>query len=251
VILNVRAAQQIFGRAEAAIGQRVRLDAEPWREIVGVVGNVRSSFFNTLEWRTDPIIYRPAAQAFGAVINPTATMFGFALQIRSAQPVTLAAIREEARAISPRAAVTGLDRVSELIGVATRQPALRMRLLLGFSTASLLLAAIGVYGVVSQAVTRRLREIAIRIALGAAPSRVVSGVTRAVLVTGVAGLGIGLAAALLLSGTLEALLYGVRSRDLVSFVVSAVAVLAVTVLAAVIPALRAIRVDPVNLLRSE
>jgi ABC-type antimicrobial peptide transport system permease subunit len=70
-------------------------------------------------------------------------------------------------------------------------------------------------------------------------------------VTGVAGLGIGLAAALLLSGTLEALLYGVRSRDLVSFVVSAVAVLAVTVLAAVIPALRAIRVDPVNLLRSE
>jgi len=251
VILNARAAQDLFGGPEAAVGQRIRLDAESWREIVGVVGNVRASFFNTLEWRTDPIVYRPAEQAFATVISPAASMFGFNLHIRSDRPLTLAAIREQARAISPRAAVTSLDRVPDLVTVATRQPALRMRLLAGFSIASLLLAAIGVYGVVSQAVASRLREIAIRIALGAAPSRVVSRMTRGMLFTGAAGVAVGVCAALLLGDTLEALLYGVRSRDVPSFVVSGAALLVVTAAAALIPAFRAVRTDPAKVLRAE
>jgi putative ABC transport system permease protein len=141
--------------------------------------------------------------------------------------------------------------VTDVIGIATRQPALRMMFLFGFSIASLLLAAIGVYGIVSQAVAYRLREVAIRIAVGAAPLGIVATMTRGAFVTGVAGLGIGVVAALMLSSTLEALLYGVRSHDLLSFVVACVALLVVALLAAVIPALRAVRVDPVNVLRAE
>ena len=251
VIFNARAAQQIFGGATAAVGQHVRLGPGPWSEIVGVVGNVRSSFFNTLEWRTDPILYRPAAQAFSTVDNPSAAGFGFSLHIRASRPLTLTEVRDAARSVSSRAHVTEMQRVTESIGVATRQPALRMRLLFGFSIASLLLAAIGVYGAVSQAIAYRLREVAIRIAIGAAPLGIITTMTRGALVTGVAGLGIGLAAAFALSSMLEALLYGVRSRDLLSFVVAGASLLLVTLLAAVIPAWRVVRVDPVNVLRSE
>jgi len=251
VIFNARAAQQIFGAPTAAVGQHVRLDKGPWHEIVGVVGNVRSSFFNTLEWRTDPILYRPSAQAFATVDDPSATSFGFFLHVRSDRPLTMTAVRDAARSVSARAAVTELQRVADAIGIATRQPALRMRLLVAFAIASLVLAAIGVYGIVSQAVACRLREVAIRVAVGAAPLRIIATMTRGVFVTGMVGLSAGIIAALMLSSTLEALLYGVRARDLLSFVVAGVALLVVTALAAVIPAIRAVRVDPVNVLRAE
>ena len=147
--------------------------------------------------------------------------------------------------------MTELQRVSDAIGIATRQPALRMRLLFTFSLVSLLLAAIGVYGIVSQAVAYRRREVAIRIAVGAAPLGIVATVTRKALVTSIAGLIVGLLAAFMLSSTLEAILYGVRSRDVLSFGVAGVALLVVTAIAAVIPARRAIRVDPVTVLRAD
>ena len=188
VIFNARASQQIFGGPTAAVGKYVRLGNGPWREIVGVVGNVRSSFFNTLEWRTDPILYRPSDQAFVALDNPTAASFGFFLHVRSDRPLTLSAVRDAARSVSSRAAVTELQRVTDAIGIATRQPALRMRLLFVFSIASLVLAAIGVYGVVSQAVAYRVREVAIRIAVGAEPLGIVATIARGAIATGVAGL---------------------------------------------------------------
>ena len=251
VIFNARAAQQLFGGPAAAIGQHVRLGSGPWREVVGVVGNVRSSFFNTLDWRTDPILYRPAAQAFATVDDPSAAGFGFSLHIRASRPLTLTEVRDAAHLVSSRAQVTEMQRVTDAIGVATRQPALRMTLLFGFSMASLFLAAIGMYGVVSQAVAYRLREVAIRVAIGASPLGIITTMTRGAVVTGIAGLGVGLVAAYTLSSTLEALLYGVRPRDVLSFAVASAALLLVTLLAAVIPAWRAVRVDPASLLRAE
>jgi predicted permease len=251
LVVNARAAQQLFAGPAAAIGQRIRLGDGPWREIVGVVGNVRSSFFNTLEWRTDPILYRPSAQAFSTVDNPSATGFGFVLHIRSTRPLALADVRNAAASVSSRAVVTELQRVSDAIGIATRQPALRMRLLFSFSIVSLLLAAIGVYGIVSQAVAYRRREVAIRIAVGAAPLGIVATVTRKAVATGVAGLIVGLCAAFMLSSTFEAILYGVKSRDLLSFTLAGALLLAVTALAALIPARRALRVDPMAVLRAD
>ena len=178
LIVNARASQQLFGGPTAAVGQRVRLGAEPWREIVGVVGNVRSSFFNTLEWRTDPILYRPAAQAFSTVDNPSATSFGFILHIRSNRPLSLAEVRlPPARSVRvPRSRSCSVSLTRSRSRPDSRR--LRMRLLFAFSIVSLLLAAIGVYGVVSQAVAYRRREVAIRIAVGAAPLGIIATVTR-------------------------------------------------------------------------
>ncbi len=249
VILNARAAADLFGDPLRAIGQRLRVDDETWREVVGVVGNARTTFFNTLEWRTDPIIYRPAMQAFARLTNPETTSFTLWVHIRADRTLPAAEMRDTALAAGPRAAVIDLQRVPDMVAVSTRQPTFRMTLLLWFCGASLLLAAIGVYGLVTQAVTERLREIAIRIALGAHPQVVMATFVRRALTAGLAGLAIGIGVALMLAQTLQSLLYGVRMGDTASLTVAAVLLLAVTAIAAWVPALRATRVDAVDVLR--
>jgi predicted permease len=250
-ILNARAAERLFGSPAAAIGSHVRLDNEPWREIVGVVGNVRATFFNTLEWQTDPIVYRPASQGFNTPDNPTATSFGFRLHIRSDRPVTIADVRATAAAVHTQAAVTELQTALEMVRTATSQPAFRMTLLLAFAAVSLFLAAIGVYGLVAQAVLQRRREIAIRVALGARPSKVIATVSRPALTVTMIGIGLGIVAALMMGYVLEALLYGVRPQDAFSFATAGAILLAVAALAAIVPALRVTRIDPAKVLRSD
>ena len=217
--------------------------------MVGVVGNVRTTFFNTLEWRTDPIVYRPATQAFARLTNPETTSFTLWVHVRADRPLPAAEIRDAALAAGPRSAVIDFQRVPDMVAVSTRQPTFRMTLLLWFCGASLLLAAIGVYGLVTQAVTERMREIAIRIALGAHPRVVMTTFVRRALAAGVAGLAIGIGVALMLAQTLQSLLYGVRMSDTASLMVAGVLLLAVTGVAAWVPALRATRVDAVNVLR--
>ena len=163
----------------------------------------------------------------------------------------MAEVQNAAVSAGPRVSVTELRTVSEMVSAATKQPAFRMTLLLSFAAISLLLAAIGVYGLVSQAVTQRLREVAIRLALGAKPVGLVATITRRALAAGLAGLALGALASLILGQTLEALLYGVRPRDFVSFFAAALALIAVTAAAATIPALRATKVDPMQVLRGD
>jgi predicted permease len=249
VMLNARAATQLFGDVRRAVGQRLRIDNEPWREVVGVAGNVRTAFFNTLEWRTDPMVYRPATQGLSRVVSPETPQMSLWVHIRADRALSAEEVRDAARVAGPRAAVLSLQRVPDLVAVATRQPTFRMTLLLWFCGASLLLAAIGVYGLVTQAVADRLREIAIRIALGAHPRTVTATFVRRALTAGLVGLAIGAALAMVLAQTLQSLLYGVRTGDVASLAVAAVLLLTVTGLAAWVPALRATRVDAVNVLR--
>jgi predicted permease len=251
VILNARAAHDLFGGIPAAIGRRVRLNREPWREVVGVVGNVQSTFFNTLEWQTMPILYRPASQSFGTIEDPSATRFGFQLHLRSDRRLTMAEVRDAVISINSRAAVTELRSVPDMIANATKQPSFRMTLLSSFAAVSLVLSAMGVYGLVSQAVNRRLHEVAIRLALGARTADVLLTVTYRALLVGVAGSAVGAVAAFMFSDSLKALLYGVQPHDVMSFAAAAGALLVVTTAAAFVPAFRAIRVDPVTILRAE
>ena len=114
-----------------------------------------------------------------------------------------------------------------------------------------MLGAIGVYGLVSQAVNQRAREVAIRVALGARPIAVIAMITRRALAIAAAGLGIGAVGAYMLATSLKAVLYGVQPRDALSFLAAAGLFAMVTTLATVIPSLRVTRVDPVKALRAE
>jgi len=249
VVLNTRAATDLFGSPAQAVGQRVRLDQEDWREVIGVAGNVRTTFFNTLEWRTDPIVYRPAQQAWARLGDPASTSFTLWVLIRSARPLPAADVRQAVRRAGERAAVIEIERVPDMVRIATKQPTLRMTLLIWLGAVSLLLAAIGVYGIVTQAIQQRRREIAIRVALGAHPGAVTAGLVRSTLSAAVAGLLAGVGLALLLGRTLESLLFGVRTGDVASLAVATALLLVVTALAAWAPAVRATRADAMQVLR--
>jgi ABC-type antimicrobial peptide transport system permease subunit len=124
-----------------------------------------------------------------------------------------------------------------------------MTLLLWFCGASVLLAAIGIYGIVAQSVTERVREIAIRIALGARPQTITISLVRNAVTAGMVGLAIGLVLSLLLARTLPSMLYGVHASDAVSLTAAGLLLLAVTAVAAWLPALRATR-TAVHVLRA-
>ena len=251
LILNARAATDLFGSPSAALGRRVRLNREAPREIVGVVGNVRASFFNTLAWRTDPIVYRPATQAFDAPLSPAATGFEFDLHVRADGPVTFEQLRLAITDIDRRASIGEVRSAPELIGEATRQPSFRMALLSWFALASLLLAGIGVYGVVAQAIAQRIREFAIRLALGARPSSLMRTIVVPIVVAGIAGLIVGSVIVVMLGATLTAVLYGVRPTDVTAIATAAGALLAVVIIAASLPGIRVTRIQPIAILRGE
>src|SRR4029453_12210000 len=120
-----------------------------------------------------------------------------------------------------------------------------------FAAISLFLAAIGVYGLIAQALTQRRREVAIRVALGARPSEVIATVSRPALTLTLIGFCLGMIAALMLGQVLQALLYGVQPRDAASFITAGAVLLAVAAIAAFVPALRATRVDPAKVLRGD
>ena len=248
-IVNESAARLLFGSPAEALGRRLRIADDSWRDVAGIVRDTRSAFFNTLEWVTNPVIYLPARQALDAIRDPTIRSFPLHLQIESDAPLSMADVRNAVAYLNARVAVTQARPAAESVAAALRQPAFRMWLLGWFSLASLVLAAIGIYGIVSQGVADRRREIGIRLALGAAPGRVRVAVTTRTLLTVALGAVGGCASAMVLAAALEAVLYGVRPGDLVSFTAALAVLLTVATGAAFAAALRATRISPVDVLR--
>jgi predicted permease len=227
---------------ENAIGKRFRLGAEdeaPF-EVVGIVGDVRSS----LQKAPSMTVYVPYWQV---------SRSDFTLVVRTArEPLSLApAVRGivkglDSQLVTPRART--LDQILDLT-VAPRR--FQMELILLFAITALLLAAVGVYGVVSQTVTLRTKEIGIRMALGATRSEVRQMVSRQGLTPVAAGLAAGLVGAAFAARLVSGLLFEVHTTDPVAFGGTAVALLASATLACLIPAARATRVDPLIALRYE
>ena len=142
-----------------------------------------------------------------------------------------------------------LSTMDQIIARAVFLPRLSSRLLAVFAAAALLLAAVGIYGVLSYSVTERTREIGLRMALGATAGRTVGLVVRNSVALLVAGIGIGLGAAVLLARSLAGILYGVGPFDPITFATAALVLLATGIGASLAPAQRATRVDPLVALR--
>ena len=250
-IVNESAARLLFGSPSEALGRRLRIEDDHWRDVAGVVGDTRSAFFNTLEWVTNPVVYLPARQAFDAIRDPTVRSFPLHLQIESDAPVSMAEVRRAVAGLNARVAVTRTRPAADVVAAALRQPAFRMWLPRWFALVSLVLAAIGVYGIVSQGIAHRTREIGIRLALGAAPGRVRVAVTIRTLLTVTVGAVGGCVAAVVLGSALEAVLYGIRPGDVMSFTAALAVLLVVATGAAFGAAVRATRMRPGDVLRGK
>jgi putative ABC transport system permease protein len=244
-IVNRTMAVTLFA-GEDPIGRRLKLGdpgpGSPWVTIVGVVGDVK---YTGLDRPPEPTLYTPYEQNLW-----WPTMF---LIVRSSiDPAGLSeSIRAQVAGLDPLLPVSRVRTMEELLEQSVAAPRFRTMLLGIFATTALLLAAVGIYGVLSYAVGQRTREIGIRMALGARRPQVLSLVLgQAMAQTGL-GVAIGLAAAVALSRVLAGLLFGVDPIDPATFGAVTLVMAAAALLAAGVPALRATRVDPAVALRAE
>jgi len=227
------------------IGKRVRFgppeDNEPWHTVVGVAGAVRNQ---TLLESGRPTVYLP----HGELAMPSVSLI-----LRTAgDPLRLAgAVRQRMARLDPDLAVSEVRSLEEVVGRAIWQPRFFAFLFVVFSALALLLAAVGLYGVMSYAVSRRRRELGLRAALGAGAGDLRGLVMGQALRLSLAGLAAGGAAALALAQLLSSQLYEVRPTDPVTYGAMAALMLAVASAASAIPASRAVRSDPMDALREE
>jgi putative ABC transport system permease protein len=253
VLVDDTLVKKLFGEADP-IGKRIAFEIkgmhdhpEPiWREVVGVVHHVRH--YGLASEPPFVQVYVPVDQLPIWFEERRPAMAIVARTTLSPDAIT-GSVRREIAAIDPDIPVYGVQTMQQYVSQTVEQPRLGVVLLGGFGALALLLALMGIYGVVSYSVASRTQEIGIRMALGATRQsvlRLVLGHALALVVTGVV-LGIG--AALALTSILRNLLYQVSDRDPATFVAIAFAVVAVGILASAVPARRATRVDPIEALR--
>jgi putative ABC transport system permease protein len=230
---------------EDPIGKTIHLDVYTGRidqgwEIVGVVGDIREQGLETV----NPCVYRPQA------ISP-GTDWHFVIRT-AGPPLTVGeGARAAIQALDPDQPVSNVRTLEEAMAAAMGRRKFTLLLLGGFAAAALLLAAIGLYGVIACTVSQRTRELGIRAALGATRRNVLGLVLRQGLALGGLGVLVGLAAACGLTRLMAGLLYEIKPADPLTFVSVSVAVLLVVLLASWLPARRASRVDPMIALRYE
>ena len=212
------------------------------REVIGVVGEVKTE--QPDDPRHEPAVYLPTAQ----------TGFdGTTLFVRTSVPPDRLsrAVVGAVQAIDPDQPVVAISTMEAIMERSLGQRRFAMLLLAGFAALALTLASVGIYSVLAYVVRQRVREIGIRMALGASSTSVLRMVVVEGLKPTLAGAAIGLVLAILLARTMTTLLYGVSAHDTSTFTAVAGLVVLVGAIAASIPAFRATRVDPVTTLRAE
>ena len=239
IVINEAAAQRFFASQEP-LGKQIAF----WgarRTIVGIVGNER---FHGIAEAPPIAVYAPHTQA--------PSVNGVVLLRTSGDPAALASsIRSVIREQDSALAVFGLEPLTETVSRSVSERRFTMLVLGLLAGVALLLAAIGIHGVLSYAVEQRRREIGIRMALGAQPGRVLRLIVGQGIGLAVAGAVLGLAGAWLLTRAMNTLLFGVTPTDPLTFVIVPAVIATVALVASYVPARRAMRLDPVRALRAE
>jgi putative ABC transport system permease protein len=248
VVINESMARQFFPDRDS-LGQSIQLGTEPdpgspTIEVVGVVGDVKQSF----DAGPKAEMFVPYAQYPDPVLR--GMYLNTALVVRTAgNPAdAIASVRSILREIEPGQPLVNPRTMDAAMAGTVAQPRVQMTLLVIFASIAVALAAVGVYGVTAYTVSQRIPEIGVRIAVGASPSQVIAMVVRQGAQLALAGIGVGLIAAVFASGALQTLLFEVQGLDPITFVVAPVVLAAAALLASYIPARRAARITPISAL---
>ena len=240
IIINETMAKQFFPNEEA-LGRRLHIfNRPPAREIVGIAKTIK---YNVVGEDETAHMYLPIEQNYGSQVT---------VQVRAAgdPDAVLGTVRRELQAVEPTMPLLNVNTYRTVVATSLWAPRMGASLLTVFGLLALVLAAIGLYGVMSYSVSQRTREIGIRMALGAGQQAVRTMIVRQGLWLAVAGVLAGLAAALALARLVTNLLFGVSGADPVTFIGVPALLLAVALVATLLPARRASRVDPVEALRT-
>lgn len=253
IVVNETLVREYFD-GEYPIGRRIRLSGAE-REIVGVVGDVqvKPSFGDRGPLSPIPLVYMPLSQSSDGFLRQVHVWFGTSIIVRAQGsageivPMMRAAV-DTADPMLPFAEVRSM---ADVQSEAMAMPRLLMVLLLTLAAASVVLAAVGIHGLISSSVTERTRELGIRMALGATARRAMTTVALPGVVLAVIGILLGFAASRAATTVIESLVWGVTATDPATYALVAVLVVAVAAIASLVPALRILRLDPAQTLRSE
>ncbi|MFN7996417.1 MAG: ABC transporter permease [Bryobacteraceae bacterium] len=243
-VISRSMAQKYFGK-EDPIGRTIKQGGPerdaPWMEIVGVAGDAK---YNGLESQDRPVLYKPLKQ------HSMSDMI-MAIRTAGAPELLVPALRTAVASLDKGLALDRVQTMQQNIAESVLRPRLRTTLMAIFAAFALLLAAVGIYGVVAYSVARRTAELGIRMALGAQHAGLLWLVVRQGMKPTVVGLGIGIAGALALAQGMRSLLFGVQPQDPPTLIAAVAVLSAVALLACLVPALRATHIDPVVALRRE
>ena len=244
-LINQTMARRYFPEGDA-IGKHIRAGGfgpgDPWITIVGVVGNVK---YNGLNAEEAPTIYAPFEQ------NQIRGSVYILLRTATDPQNLIAAVRHEVEQMDSDLPIANIKTGEKLLAESVGQPRFNTMLIAIFALIALLLAAIGIYGVISYSVTQRTHEIGIRMALGARTVDVLAMVIRQGMKLALIGVGVGLIAAFALTRLMENLLFKVSATDLLTYAAITVLLSGVALVACYVPARRATKVDPMVALRYE
>jgi putative ABC transport system permease protein len=213
----------------------------PWMTIVGIVGNIKSDGFDK---PAQPHLYFPIFQ------NPA---YAMAIYLRTdvAPTAVTQSLREQVHTLDRDLPVFGERTMSQVAAESISRRRFAMQIVGVFGILALLMAAVGIYGVIAYSVTQRTREIGIRVALGASRSAILRWVLKQGLVLTMAGVVVGIVGALALTRLLRSLLFGVGPTDILTYGALAILLTIVALVACYVPARRATKVDPLIALRYE
>jgi len=239
LIVNENFARR-FWPNQNAVGKHITVGRSPVpAEVIGVAADVKN---NGLEQETQAQLYLPFPQL------PWGDMNLLVRTVVPPQSIT-SAVRTQIAAVDPDQPITNIQTLDELMARSRSQPRFTMLLLGAFSATALLLAVIGIYGVLAYSVAQRQHEFGIRLALGARRADILRLVVRQGVVLAITGIAAGLVASFFLTSLLSSIVYKVSTRDLVTFSLTPAFFLCIALLASYLPARRATKVDPIEALR--
>ena len=253
VVVNERFQQMFY--PEGIIGRRIGI-ANAQREVVGIVGDVQQRQSGILQdagpIHTTPIVYLPAAQTPAPTFNLVHTWFSPTWLVRTstASAVMEQQLRAAVAAVDPQLPLASVRGMGEVRALASEAQRFLMVLAAMLGAASMLLAAVGIHGLIASSITERTREIGIRLALGSTAAQAVRVLAWPGIAMTVIGVLIGGVLARALTRYIASLLWGVQPTDPATFGIAGALLLVVAVIASVLPALRILRLDPAKTLRA-